>query len=429
VAKFKYFLSTFLLTVMYQLGNAQRFPAPEFESGHIPPITQTIAPRGLVWEYLDVVVLFLALSIMSWFVLKKRSRKGIFWTSIFSILYFGIIRVGCVCSVGSIGNVTLSLFQSDYIIPVTVIAFFILPLIFTLLFGRTFCAGVCFMGALQDLVNIKPISVPSWLSKPLSAIPYIYLILALLLAATGADMIICRYDPFIGFFRMSAPIGMFIFGAAILILGIFVGRPYCRFLCPYGVLLSWMSKLSFRHTTITPSQCIQCKLCDHSCPIDAINKPTIIKPETGDKGRKRLISLFVLLPVFIFLGGFLSSLLYKPLSTIHPTVKLAEEIKWEKDNNRKTDSEESKAFHASGVQIAQLFTDAGHVQNLFYAGTWLGGSLLGLFFGISLLKTSVVRRQTDYEPHRGNCVSCGKCYKYCPVKVPVVEANPNAGGD
>ena len=424
MAKLKYILSTFLLTVIYQVGYAQRFPAPEFESGYEPPKTQTIAPRALTFEYLDVLVLVLALSLMSWFVIKKRSRKGIFWTSIFSILYFGVYKVGCVCSVGSIGNVTLSLFQADYAIPLTVIAFFVLPLIFTLFFGRTFCAGVCFMGAVQDLVNIKPVTLPSWVTKPLSAIPYIYLILAVLLAATGADFIICRYDPFIGFFRMNAPFGMFVFGAAILILGIFVGRPYCRFLCPYGVLLSWMSKLSFHHTTITPTVCIQCKLCDSSCPVDAIKKPVNISPEAADKGRKRLISLFILLPVFIFLGGFLSSTLYKPLSTIHPTVKLAEEIKWEIDHNKITDSEESKAFHGSGIPVTQLFEDAGRVQSWFNLGAWLGGSLLGLFFGISLIRSSIVRRQTDYEPNKGSCVSCGKCYKYCPVQKQTEVPNP-----
>jgi len=411
----KYLLISIFLLIFFQTSNAQRFPEPDFESGYEVPETQTIAPRALSWEYLDVVVLFIALSVMSWFVIKKRSRKGIFWTSIFSIIYFGVIRLGCVCSVGSIQNVTLSLFQSNYIIPITVIAFFALPLLFTLFFGRTFCAGVCFMGAVQDLVNIKPISIPTWLNKPLSAIPYIYLVLALLLAATGADFIICRYDPFIGFFRMNATFGMFVFGAVILILGIFIGRPYCRFLCPYGVLLNWMSRLSFWHTTITPSVCIQCKLCDTSCPVDAINKPVQIKPETIEKGRNRLITLFVLLPVFIVASGFLASRLYKPLSTIHPTVHLAEEIKWEQDNSKKTGSEDSKAFHSTGIQASQLFSDAGRIQHFFYYGTWIGGAFLGLFFGISLLKTSIVRRQEDYEPDKGNCVSCGKCYKYCPV--------------
>lgn len=413
--KIKYYIFSILLFICFQTVDAQRFPAPEFESGYTVPETQTIAPRALGWEYLDVVVLLMALCVMSWFIIKKRSRKGIFWTSIFSIVYFGIIRLGCVCSVGSIQNITLSLFQSDYVIPLTVIAFFVLPLLFTLLFGRTFCAGVCFMGAVQDLVNIKHVSIPSWISKPLSALPYIYLTLAVLLAASGADFIICRFDPFIGFFRMNATFGMVVFGAAIIVLSIFVGRPYCRFLCPYGVLLSWMSKLSFWHTTVTPSACIQCKLCDTSCPVDAINKPTNLKPESQDKGRNRLLKLFVALPILIIAGGLLASQLYKPLSTIHPTVRLAEEIKWEQDHNTKTGSEDSKAFHSTGVEVVQLFSDASNIQQFFYIGTWIAGGMLGLFFGISLLKTAVVRRQEDYTPDKGNCVSCGKCYKYCPV--------------
>lgn len=413
--KIKYILISILFLSVFQLGNAQRFPAPEFETDYSVPETQTIAPRALAWEYTDVVVLFIALSVMSWFVLKKRSRRGIFWTSIFSIIYFGAFREGCVCSVGSIQNVALSLFQTDYAIPLTVIGFFVLPLLFTLFFGRTFCAGVCFMGALQDLVHIKPVTVPTWISKPLSAIPYIYLVLALLLAATGADFIVCRYDPFIGFFRMNATFGMFVFGAAILILGIFVGRPYCRFLCPYGVLLSWMSRISFWHTTVTPSACIQCKLCETSCPVDAIDKPTIVKPEAAERGRKRLIILLVLLPVFIFTAGSLSSLMYKQLASIHPTVSLAEEIKWEIDNHKKTGSEESKGFHSSGISAEQLFSNASTIQSQFYIGTWIGGAILGLFFGISLLQHAVVQRRTDYEPNKSNCVSCGKCYKYCPV--------------
>jgi ferredoxin len=413
--KFKYIMLGFILWMFSPDVSPQRFPAPEFESDYVVPETQTIAPRALAWEYMDVFVLFAALSVMTWFVLKKRSRKGIFWTSIFSIIYFGIFREGCVCSVGSIQNVVLSIFQTDYVIPLTVIGFFVLPLLFTLFFGRTFCAGVCFMGALQDLVNIKPVTVPSWLSKPLSALPYIYLVLALLLAATGADFIVCRYDPFIGFFRMNATFGMFIFGAIILIIGIFVGRPYCRFLCPYGVLLNWMSRLSFKHTTITPSVCIQCKLCEPSCPVDAIDKPTIVKAESVEKGRNRLITLFVLLPVFVALFGFIASLTYKQLASIHPSVSLATEINWENNQNRKTGSEESKAFHSSGIPAEMLFNDAAEIQRKFYVGTWIAGSLLGLFFGIGLIQHAVVQKRNDYEPNKGNCVSCGKCYKYCPV--------------
>ena len=176
-----------------------------------------------------------------------------------------------------------------------------------------------------------------------------------------------------------------------------------------------MSRISIWHTTVTPSSCIQCKLCDTSCPVDAIDKPTIIKSESIEKGRKRLIILFVLLPVFVLAGGFFASLMHKQLATIHPTVSLAEEIKWEIDHHKKTGSEHSNAFHTSGIPTKQLFNNAAYIQTQFYVGTWIAGALLGLFFGISLLQHAVVIRRTDYVPNKSNCVSCGKCYKYCPV--------------
>ena len=407
---------TSALSLIASLSVAQpRFPAPEFESGYIPPETQTYAPHSLWIEYMDVFMLILLLSVMTWFVIKKRSRKGIFWTSVISIFYFGFYKVGCVCSIGSIQNVTLALFKADYIIPVSVIAFFVIPLIYTLFFGRTFCAGVCFFGAVQDIINFKPIRLPDWLNRSLGVIPYIYLTFAVLFAAAGSDFIICRYDPFIGFFRFGANIGMLIFGAIILLTGIFVARPYCRFLCPYGVILSWVSKISYRHTTITPTECIQCHLCDTSCPVDAIVKPVEVKPEQNSKGTIRLLKLFILLPVFIGLSGFLTSRLYKPLSTVHPTVGLAEEISYEINTNARTDSKESDAFHTSGVPVKQLFADAAEIQSEFYRGTWFAGSFLGLMFGLGLIKRSVAKPQKDYVPDKGNCVSCGKCYKYCPV--------------
>lgn len=406
------FISTTLpLAILAQ----PRFPKPEFDTGHVPPDPQVISPRVFGLEMLDLAVLIVLLSVMTWFVLKKRSRRGIFWTSIVSIIYFGFYKVGCVCSVGSVQNVTMSLFQFDYIIPITIIGFFAIPLIFTLFFGRTFCAGVCFMGAVQDIVHFKTVKVPLWLQKILGTIPYLYLVFAILFAATGSDFIICRYDPFIGFFRFNTTFNMFIFGALIIITSIFIGRPYCRFLCPYGVLLNWMSRLSKWHTTVTPTECIQCKLCEDACHIDAIKKPQTIKAESNQIGTKRLTVLVVLIPLFIFFGGFIVSQLYKPLSTVHPTVKLAEEINYEIKIGKKTDTEESKAFHKSGMPKEQLFADAAVIQSQFHKGSWIAGGFLGLFFAIALISSSVARPVKDYTPHRGNCVSCGKCYKSCPV--------------
>ncbi|MBN1984721.1 MAG: 4Fe-4S binding protein, partial [Prolixibacteraceae bacterium] len=274
--KLKYIFYTFAFLWLTFTADAQqqRFPKPEFDSGYTQPTTITPEPRALQLEYFDVLVLLAVLSLASWLAIKKRSRQGILYLSVFTLLYFGFYRNGCICSIGAIQNVTLSFFDPAYAISITALLFFVLPLVFTLFFGRTFCAGACPLGAIQDLVIIKPLSLPKWLNKTLGLIPYIYLALAVLFAATGTDFIICRYDPFIGIFRMDAKFLMIVLGVAFLLLGMFVGRPYCRFLCPYGVLLSWMSRFSKRHLTITPSECIQCKLCAKSCPFDAIDYPT-----------------------------------------------------------------------------------------------------------------------------------------------------------
>ncbi|NQZ70230.1 MAG: hypothetical protein HRT89_19435, partial [Lentisphaeria bacterium] len=83
--------------------------------GYSLPISGKPETRGFSMDYMDMSVLFLALSITTYFTLKKRSRKGIFWTSLFSLGYFGFYRQGCVCPIGSIQNVAEALFSPTYV--------------------------------------------------------------------------------------------------------------------------------------------------------------------------------------------------------------------------------------------------------------------------------------------------------------------------
>jgi len=339
------------------VNGIERFPPPDFvETDHVIPSPTTPGPRQDAYEYIDAVVLLAALGLASYLVLKKRSRSAILALTIFSLLYFGFWRVGCVCAVGSPQNIALSIFSTDYVVPITVVTFFLLPLVFTLFFGRTFCAAVCPLGAVQDLVLQYPVKVPTWLESGLRLFAYIYLGAAILFAATGSAFIICRYDPFISIFRLSGNLNILILGGCLLLIGVFVGRPYCRFICPYGVILRNLSRLSKWRVTITPDECIHCRLCEDSCPFEAIRKPTAQWPvQEYLVAKKRLVFLLLLLPVLVFLGGWAGSSLKGVTSQAHETVRLAKQIYLEEAGQIEEVTDGSTAFRATGQKIEELY--------------------------------------------------------------------------
>lgn len=412
-----FFLFLFLMFTFSLAAQQQRFPKPEFESGYEQPSTVTPEPRALALEYFDVLVLLVVLSLATWLALKKRSRQGILWLSIFTLLYFGFYRNGCICSIGAIQNVALSFADPTYAISLTALLFFLLPLAFTLFFGRTFCAGACPLGAIQDLVIIKPVHLPKWLNKTLGLIPYLYISLAVLFTVTGTDFIICRYDPFVGIFRMDAQFLMVVLGISFLLMGMFVARPYCRFFCPYSVLLSWMSRFSKWHLTITPASCIQCKLCTNSCPFDAIDYPTNEKEVVkSGLGPKRFLTYAVLIPIWVAAGVFVGERSHTFLSKANPDVFLAELLISNPEIKNDPDNLDVQTFLASGKTMETLVQEAEVIRGKFYLGSMVAGGFMGLVIGMTLLNTVVFRKRQDYLPHKGNCLSCGRCMDYCPVE-------------
>lgn len=393
----------------------QRFPMPEFATGYKQPTTTAPSARFQFLEYSDVLILLIVLLITTWFVLKKRSRQGVFWISVFSLLYFGFYREGCICSIGSIQNIILGIVDPTYAIPLTALLFFLLPLIFALFVGRIFCAGACPLGAIQDIVAFQPITLPKWIQQMLGLIPFLYLGLAVLYVVTKSDFIICRYDPFVGFFRLDAPFHMLALGVLFLLIGIFVARPYCRFFCPYGVLLGWMSKFSSKHMTITPSACIQCKLCANSCPFGAIDEPVV---EIGKRRSnvKRFMTYFLLLPLWVGIGGFAGSTMHVPLSLINRTVYLADLIVKHPEVKNDPNNIDVRTFMSLGKSTEKLMEEAIAIRKQFYIGGWILGGFMGLVIGTRLIRLSTFRRRDDWEPNRTNCLSCARCMPYCPVK-------------
>lgn len=397
----------------------QRFPPPDFvETNHQIPSTATPGARALILQYVDVAVLAGALGLATWLVYRKRSRRGLVWISLFSMAYFGFYRNGCICAIGSIQNVALALGDKSYAVPWSALAFFALPLAVALFAGRTFCAGVCPHGALQDLLLLKPIQLPAWLESGLGVLPYVYLGAGVLFAATGSVFLICQYDPFIPIFRLSGRTLMVVAGVVFLVLSVFVGRPYCRFLCPYGALLKLAASVAKRWVRVTPDTCTQCKLCEHSCPFGAMREPQTAKAGLPSlaSDRRRLAWLLVLVPALIAGGGWLGSRFSLPASRLNPNVNLAERFVREHETPPKTGAlaPDDLALERARQNPRELLADAAAIRRQFLVGGWIFGGWIGLVIAAKLIGLSLHRHRTDYEPDRGACFACARCFEFCP---------------
>lgn len=400
----------------YQAYPEFRFPMPEFESGYKHP-AMNMPPASQTPPWLDLSLLVGGLALTAWSVLRLRSRRNVFLIALCSLAYFGFYRKGCVCPVGSLQNVLNAFLSPGFAVPVIVSAFFLIPLVFTLYFGRVFCAAMCPLGAIQEMCAIYPVQLAAPVEAALGLLSYAYLGLTVLSLYMGAGFLICRYDPFVGFFRQGASFNMFLAGGILLLLGVFVARPYCRFLCPYGVLLRWTSRFAKWHATITPAECIQCRLCETSCPYGAIVVPTPEdRPVDRRQGIRRAGWLLLAAPLIIAGAAWTGAMSHELIARIHPKVWLAERVAGEEQGRYAEHSLEADAFRAGKQPAAELYAEAGAIKHRFKYASACFGAFMGLVLSAKLIRLSIVRTNRDYVVDKGACLSCARCFAYCPVE-------------
>lgn len=115
------------------------------------------------------------------------------------------------------------------------------------LFGRkgSYCHLHCPMGsaqALLDRVAVPKLKLSAGVNKILGKVRY-YILLALLFVMwLGVGFSLMDYEVFSAFLLSSASTFVLILAGVFLLLSLFVTKPYCRFVCPTGALLTMMQK-------------------------------------------------------------------------------------------------------------------------------------------------------------------------------------------
>jgi NAD-dependent dihydropyrimidine dehydrogenase PreA subunit len=131
-------------------------------------------------------------------------------------------------------------------------------------------------------------------------------------------------------------------------------------------------------------------------------------------GKPALLVAMLLFPLLALAGGWLGGRLGQPLARVHRTVQLADRIWLENVGRVEGTTVASDTFRATGRSESALYRDAVEVQRRFSWGARLFGAFVGAVLGGKLIRFSVRRRQEDYEADRTTCLSCGRCFMYCP---------------
>jgi polyferredoxin len=276
---------------VFDAGKATGAAIQAYRDAYVP---QVFSPPARGWLYADVTVLALLVLSGSWFVLSNRPARWITAHLAAALLYFGLFRGGCLCPVGATANAALGVVRPE-LIGRAELAIFLVPLVIALFCGRIFCGTVCPLGAIQHLVSPRRAwPLPRWLHRVLLALPVVVLFATVGYAFSGKCFLVCRLDPYVPVFFQShawvqkitswitpqfaepgliavANRDVWLMLAVVLLLGWLIPRVFCRYVCPYGVLLGLLSVVAFRRRHIEPGDCVQCRKCEGECPVQAIS--------------------------------------------------------------------------------------------------------------------------------------------------------------
>lgn len=176
----------------------------------------------------------------------------------------GFVMGGFLCPTAAVQNVFLKAGTAYLLL-------FLVPVVGALLMGRLYCGYVCPFGALQELIHVRKwaLRVPDRVWRALSWVRYVVLVYLVARVLVVHTVALDGFSPFKPLFAWGGTPATVAFTAAFAVLSVVVFRPFCRVLCPYGALLSIVSRSSLFRVQ-ADNGCRDCGLCTRVCPTGAI---------------------------------------------------------------------------------------------------------------------------------------------------------------
>ena len=149
-----------------------------------------------------------------------------------------------------------------------------------LLVGPAFCGWLCPFGSIQEWIGKlgkrlfrKRFNrfIPYRFDRYLRYLRYLVLAWVLFMTASSATLVFASIDPYFALFNLwssELAIGGVIVLAVVLVLSLFVERPFCKYACPYGALLGLFNLVRVFKIKRKESTCITCGACDKACPMN-----------------------------------------------------------------------------------------------------------------------------------------------------------------
>ncbi len=194
--------------------------------------------------------------------------------------------INCYSCPGAIGACPLGTLQNSLKTRNYFLYIFGILFLYGIIFGRFICGWLCPFGLVQDLLHkIKtPKIKKNIVTRALTYLKYVLLVLAILFAVLGVGTIFCQYICPAGileaaFGMLPADISLlkslnagfawkFSVFISFVVISVFVYRAFCRFICPLGAFYSIFNKISFLGIKLEKPKCTNCGRCIAKCQMD-----------------------------------------------------------------------------------------------------------------------------------------------------------------